>query len=193
MQRNIAASTVRQGFTLVEILAVMIIIVILMTFVIGAFSWVETSRREKAASLFVERISTGLQSYKADNGEFPDGDGGFDSSNAVYQVLFGDFNDDGIVDKDKKGTRNTIYVEELNPEQQKGSEALVSKVKGKFCLLDPWGEPYRYRIGFEQINTDGKLGKGQNPDFDFWSLGKDSKGNLTNSKEKENSDNIGNF
>ena len=182
----------RRGFTLVEILAVMFIIAILMTFVIGGFGWVETSRREEAAKAFVARISAGLQAYQADTGELPPGNATLDSSNAVYQVLFGDFDGDGFPDKEN-GVRNTIYVEELNPNQQKGKEPIVTMIKNKFCMVDPWGQPYRYRLGFQQINAKGDRGTGINPDFDFWSVGKDGKDNIKKEKDESNSDNIGNM
>lgn len=191
MKINKARKSLR-GFTLVEILAVMFIIAILMTFVIGAFGWVETTRREEAAKTFVARISAGLQSYQSDTGEFPDGNGSVDSSNAVYQALFGDFDNDGQPDKER-GVRNTIYVEELNPNQQKGGEATVALIKNRFCLLDPWGQPYRYRLGFQQMDSKGVRGTGMNPDFDFWSVGKDGKDNMKNEKDGSNSDNIGNM
>lgn len=181
-----------RGFSLVEILAVMFIIAILMTFVIGAFGWVETTRREEAAKIFVARIASGLQSYQADTGELPSGHGALDSTNVIYQTLFGDFDGDGYPDKEN-GTRNTIYVEELNPNQQKGSEAVVALIKNKFIILDPWGQPYRYRLGFQQVDSKGVRGTGINPDFDFWSIGKDGKENQKNEKDSSNADNIGNM
>jgi prepilin-type N-terminal cleavage/methylation domain-containing protein len=184
------------GFSLIEIMAVMFIIVILLTFVVGAFGWVETSKRERTAQVFVQRISTGIEEFRMDNGFYPDGDGSETSTNAVYQALMGDYNDDGLPDKDPKtGVRNHVYVEEINPSQQSKSEPNVSKYKKKFCLIDPWGTPYRYRLGFQERSKDGKgdYGKGQNPDFDFWSLGQDGKGNLEDNKLGVNSDNIGNM
>lgn len=184
----------RRGFSLVEILTVMFIIVILMTFVVAAFGWVETSKRERTAQVFVQRISSALEEFKMDNGFLPDGDGSESSTNTVYQALFGDYNEDGIPDKDPvTKARLPIYVEELNPLQQNKSEPYVVKFKGKFCLMDPWGAPYRYRLGFQEKDSKGAFGRGINPDFDFWSLGQDGQGNLTESNLGVNADNIGNI
>ena len=185
----------RKGFSLVEILAVMFIIVILLTFIVSSFNWVETSKRERTAQVFVQRISTALEEYQLDNGAYPDGNGAADSTNAIYKALFSDHDEDGIPDKDPEtNTRLHVYVEELNPLQHSGSEPTVAKHNKKYCLIDPWGTPYRYRLGFQEKDSKGAYGNGYNPDFDFWSVGKDG---LDNTKlgvaEGVNADNIGNM
>ncbi len=184
----------RRGFSLVEILTVMFIIVILLTFVVASFGWVEASKRERTAQVFVQRITSALEEFKMDNGFLPDGDGSDGSTNTVYQALFSDYDEDGLPDKDPvTKARLHVYMPELNPQEQNKGEPYVVKFRGKFTLMDPWGTPYRYRLGFQEKDSKGSYGKGANPDFDFWSLGKDSKGDLSESTLGANSDNIGNM
>ena len=97
------------------------------------------------------------------------------SSNVVYMALFGDHKNEGIPSRD-----TTIYNDELNPSTQPKSNPTVREVHVKskdgrpvtlYILADPWGSPYRYRLGSEQsipTRTDRaknlKMGNGLNPD-----------------------------
>ena len=66
-------------------------------------------------------------------------------------ALFGDHKNEGIPSRD-----TTIYNDELNPSTQPKSNPTVREVHVKskdgrpvtlYILADPWGSPYRYRLG----------------------------------------------
>ena len=118
-------------------------------------------------------------------------------------ALFGDYKNEGAPARDA-----TIYNDEMNPGTQPKSNPLVRQITvtkaGQqvplYILTDPWGSPYRYRLGSEQaLPTKSasaknlKMGTGQNPDYDFWSFGKDGDSDLRDPRAPENQDDIGNL
>ena len=205
-----------RGFTLMEILVVMVIIVVLATLTISIYTWLETRKNEQAAESIVRKIERGLSSYHNDHDRYPYGteapfrnhgaavaDGEEFSSNVVYMALFGDYKNEGAPARDA-----TIYNDEMNPGTQPKSNPLVRQITvtkaGQqvplYILTDPWGSPYRYRLGSEQaLPTKSasaknlKMGTGQNPDYDFWSFGKDGDSDLRDPRAPENQDDIGNL
>lgn len=181
-----------RGFTLIEVMVVVMIVVVLMSLVVGAMQWVKISRMEQQSRVMTQRVVLALNEFYNDNGFYPDGDGREESTKDLYAALFGDKDGDGVPDQDKKGKRSTIYMEELDPYHQ-GSEPLVMKHGNGYIMVDPWGTPFRYRIGFQQKDSRNREGTGKNPDFDFWSAGKDGVTDLKNNeKTGANEDDIGN-
>lgn len=180
-----------KGFTLIEILTVVFIVVLLLAITIGAFGWVETRKREESTKIIIKRIATELESYYADEGTYPDGNGNEASTNALYSVLFGDYENSGAPGENN-GVRNTVYYGELNPKQQ-GKAPLVTKIKNKYIIVDAWGAPLRYSLGFQEKDTKGGYGTGMNPSYDLWSMGADGKQETDPYKEgPANRDNITN-
>lgn len=200
-----------------EMLVVMVIIVVLATLVISIYTWLETRKNEEAANTIVRKIDMGMASYHSDHDRYPYGteapfqnhksavaDGGEYSSNVAYMALFGDFKNQGAPARDA-----VIYNDELNPSTQPQSNPTVREVNvtnkaGErvklYILTDPWGMPYRYRLGSSQSipskstgTANLKMGNGVNPDYDFWSFGKDGDSDLHNPSAPENQDDIGNL
>lgn len=206
-----------QGFTLMEVLVVMVIIVVLATLTISIYTWLETRKNEQATEAIVRKIEMGLESYHNDHDRYPYGteapfrnhgtavaDGGDYSSNVVYMALFGDHRNEGVPSKD-----TIIYNDELNPGTQPKSNPTVRQISVRskggepvtlYILTDPWGSPYRYRLGSEQAiptksakSKNLKMGNGFNPDYDFWSFGKDGDSDPKDPAAPENQDDIGNL
>ncbi len=160
----------RQAFTLVEVMVVVAIIVILMSLVIGGVGYIETKRREEGAKVTIGRLNMALEQYKTNTGLIPeDAKNPTLSSNQLYRVLFGDADNDGKTDEGA-----VVYYDDLDPNISKGQKGnrLVEKRNNVYVILDPWGQPYRYRRGFNEGNTNAR-----NPDFDIWSIGKDGRNN----------------
>lgn len=198
-----------RGFTLIEICVVIALLAILATFSWQANKMVNTRKMNETAKLQIEQMTRGLNAYRQDMGDqLPAGDGDEWSSHVLYSVLYCDENNDGEPDMDPKtGEPRIPYCEELSPGKRKGREiingipvrmAMVQKpgkrnqdVK-RLVIMDPWGIPYRYRLGYEMRDPESKhRGKGINPDFDIFSLGPDTLGNgRTNRGDDE--DNISN-
>lgn len=206
-----------QGFTLMEILVVMAIIVVLATLTISIYTWLETKKNEQTTEAIVRKIDMGMESYHNDHDRYPYGtespfrnqgiavgNGEEYSSNVVYMALFGDYKNQGVPQKDA-----IIYNEELNPSNQPKSNPTVRQINvtnkageqvSLYILSDPWGAPYRYRLGSSQSlpskSTNAanlKMGPGINPGYDFWSFGKDGDSDLKDLSAEENQDDIGNL
>ena len=128
-----------KGFTLMEILVVMVIIVVLATLTISIYTWLETRKNEQATESIVRKIEMGLESYHSDHDRYPYGteapfnnhgvavaNGEEYSSNVVYMALFGDHKNEGVPGRD-----TTIYNDELNPATQPKSNPTVREVHVK--------------------------------------------------------------
>jgi general secretion pathway protein G len=149
MNTNLSSNTPK-GFTLVEMLVTITIIVILAGLSLGGFSFVTQKQANAQAELQIKLLSKGLEEYKLDTGSYPAETGG---SNALFTVLY--FAGASVTPPEK------IYLSELDPvnKKQGWTEGTGAGTK----IIDPWGSEYIYRTG-----TTAK-----NPDFDLVSKGKD--------------------
>lgn len=187
--------TAKQGFTLVELMAVITIIVILAALVVGGMSFVTARQAKNKAQLQIALLSAAIEEYKLDTGRYPgvvdntpvDGK---NMTEELYEVLFYE----GYQASENPGGGTTgdeaskIYLAQLDPTSSKqGWVAVASTVPAKTKILDPWGREYRYRKG----------DNAQNPDFDIWSTGPDGETNPANSagglKDAKNRDDLKNF
>ncbi len=202
----------KRGFTLIELLIVIGLMALLGVGMWEAREFFEARKLETRAQNEVAMLEAGMNAFKADNGGLlPFGKGDEWSSHVLYRSLYCDENNDGAPDKEK-GTQalRDPYCESLaligsaaEQKEQRGIPCVKARVvvteqgakrkSGKYYLIfDPWGKPYRYRLGFEADAIErGHEGTGMNPDFDVFSLGPDSLGDgLTN--DGDNADNISN-
>jgi general secretion pathway protein G len=168
----------RSGFTLIELLAVITIIVILAGIVVGGLKFAQERQARDKAKLQVSLIEKALEEYKLDNGSYPAAANptGAGQSNMLYRALYWD----GASDATR--TRK-IYVPELDPATTK--QGWIEGTGASATIKDPWGQEYRYRAGNSAVN----------PDFDFWSVGKDGKTSTstTTPDNKDTRDDIRNF
>lgn len=187
--------TARQGFTLVELMAVITIIVILAALVVGGMSFVTARQAKNKAQVQIALLAKSIEDYKLDMGRYPgvaddspvDGTG---MSEELYEALFyqgyqAAENPEATTTGDEA---TKIYLAELDPTSSKqGWTGPASTVPVKTKILDPWGREYRYRKG---INA-------QNADFDIWSTGPDGETNPADSpgalKDPKNRDDLKNF
>ena len=168
-----------RGFTLVELLTVVTIIVILSGMVIGVSSFVNRKAAVSKATTQLELFNTQITNYQIDAGYYPtttEQDPEAKSGLIIYRMLYCDgVGPDGIVGTGDDGALDgrpdeglTPYLPDMDPNtnprnliDKKGTPLPVS-------VVDPWGNAWRYR------NQKGANDQ-QNPDFDLWSLGPDGK------------------
>ncbi len=141
-----------KGFTLIEMLVTITIIVILMSLAVAGFGYVNQKQASDQAKIQISLLSNGIEEYKLDNGVYPPtGD-----SNSIYKLLY--FNGANATPQGK------IYVSQLDPLNNK--QGWTEGTNANVTIIDPWGSQYIYRNG---ADADAK-----NPDFDLISKGKDT-------------------
>ncbi|MBK1832994.1 prepilin-type N-terminal cleavage/methylation domain-containing protein [Roseibacillus ishigakijimensis] len=155
---SLSQERTRAGFTLVEILVVISIMVVLMAMTFGIGGWAMKNAKVQKANTQVKLFENKLQEYEVDNGEFPPGDGSERSSISLYQTLY----ENGI----QNGTK--VYMPELDPDS---SDQFKRKIEKDGTILDPfkYKNPYYYLRGIDENGNE--VGNAFNPDFDLWSLG----------------------
>lgn len=165
--KTISYPAPNRGFTLIEMLVTITIIVILAGLTVGGFKFVTTKQANEQAKIQISLISNALEEYKLDKGEYPPGT---NSTTPLYKALYFD----GVQDDGSK-----IYLPELDPvnNKQGWTEGTGADVK----IIDPWGVEYIYR------NPPTV-----NPDFDLLSKGQDG---VTSDilTDQQNKDDITNY
>ena len=158
-----------RGFTVIELLIVMAIIVVLAGLVLGTYGYVQRKGSTSRAEAEIKAIEAACESYKADNGVYPraaatdtlDANTNFDpdaseyaaASLALYTALSGDSDADGAADSGKTYMPFKQQMLSLDP-----------TTKAVQYIRDPFGKSYGYSTANQ---TDSN--KGYNPTFDLWS------------------------
>jgi general secretion pathway protein G len=183
----------RSGFTLIELMAVITIIIILAGLVVGGMGFVTERQAKEKAKVQLALLSKALEEYKLDFGTYPPttnkggpftATAGSTTSSIMFDFLYFDSDRDGsggVGDADQK-----IYLPELDPVTSKQGWTTGTAGKGT-VILDPWGNQYCYRTATGTTGTANA--DTQNPDFDLWSMGKDGKSNK-DPKHADNRDDI---
>lgn len=188
------SSSLLRAFTLIELLTVIAIIAVLMALILGVGGMVQTKASRDRASAEIAALSTAMESYKADNGIYPQvedtdklvassaaksniaGSPTAKSSLALYVALSGDDADPASPDFRRTGDekQNPVYFE-FETKKNMVSLSSGNKVQG---LLDPWGDFYGYSTAYAKEIQDGvnPPTKGYNPTFDLWSFANSTDG-----------------
>lgn len=183
----------RRGFTLVEMLVVVAIIVILAGLTMGGLSFMTRNQATQKCKAQIGMLSSALEEYKMDFGRYPvandTGATADTGANVLYKALYWDSdNDSSGVGSD---TDQRIYLVELDPLSTKQGWRSAATASAANTIFDPWGANYRYRSG---VNATGVVNNDcKNPDFDLWSIGPDGKAGNAAGTDKEAQDNITNW
>lgn len=155
----------RSGFTLIEMLVTITIIVILAGLSLGGFKYVTAKQANSQAAIQIKLLEKAIEEYKLDNGVYPPQ--GTGSASLYTELYYKGVNDP---------TNNKIYLAELDPDNNKQgwTQGTVASVK----LFDPWGKEYSYK-------NPGTV----NPDFDLSSMGQDGETDSGGPKSKDDHNN----
>jgi general secretion pathway protein G len=171
------------AFTLIELLVVISIIIVLAGLVLATSGYVAAKGRRARAEAEIAAMSAALESYKADNGIYPqsaDTDALDPITDAkpsaspvpnkytkaslyLYEQVSGDSDGDRIVDAAK--SYFAFKPNQLNPSDQAQHVTFIR---------DPFGNSYGYSTA-KASNPAGTIG--YNPTFDLWSVADDTTGN----------------
>ena len=153
------------AFTLIEMITVIAIIAILAGLVLAINGLVQKKSATARADAEIRQLSSALESYKTDNGGYPQDStktDGLDARNTsvavdttiplgklaqsslyLYEALSGDTDGDGVIGNGADTGKNyaTDFWKPSRVGGQKDSNGKVNKVQ---YLLDPFGNPYGY-------------------------------------------------
>ena len=160
----------RSGFTLIEIMVVIVIITILVGIVIGASKYAQTKGATSRAKAEIAALETALEGYKSDNGVYPGSteipNNGTQNSILLYNSLatgpkrYFTFKANQVRDGG-----NMILVTINCPTVPTNYTVSVTNV----AVMDPFGMAYNY---FN--NPCGGGGQNNSATFDLWSYGPDN-------------------
>lgn len=175
----------RRGFSLMELIVVVAIIVVLAGLTMAGFGLANQQSARKQAKVQLGLIENALENYNSDNRSYPPHPDpmGEKGDEVLYKYLYYD----GFEARESGGV---VYMPEFDPENNAGTGKVKSgqkwmEGKGQQArVLDPWGQYWRYRSG----DSTGA----QNTDFDLWSIGPDGKTNA-DPKHPDCADDIRNF
>ncbi len=158
------------AFTLIELLTVIAIIAILAALLLQTAGYVQEKSGRSRAEAEIAALESALESYKIDNGAYPDGDGGDKSSKALITAL------------NPSDTTKKVYFE-IPAKMLAGYDRKTSygeNLTAANYLIDPFGNPYYYEY-------PGDIDRSGTNFFDLWSVGKQkSKSNPNEAKYIKN-------
>jgi prepilin-type N-terminal cleavage/methylation domain-containing protein len=197
-----------RGFTLIEMLTVMLIIAILASLILGVNSLVQSKAARARAEGEIKTLSMGCENYKVDNGTYPrnedtddldprdNGNPTNDKYHKACLYLYSALSGDTKPDKnpDFKPEEKTYLQDFFKPNvlsAKKDGNGKITEVK---YIQDPFGQCYGYSTAGAEEEEDflkelrknpsaarPASSKGFNSTFDLWSTG----GSLKGSTQKE--------
>jgi len=146
------------GFTMIELMLVIVIIAILAGMVTVGTQYARNKSRESATKQRIEVLQLTLEQYYQENGQFPQhvGNDPVENSRMLYTALSGDTSGNGQPDEG-----NRVYLQELlGSDVDPRSHTWVDATKGTPFIIDSFGNPFNYRSpGVENVQ------------YDLWSYG----------------------
>jgi len=140
------------GFTLIELLVVIAIIAILAGLILSTAGYVQKKGATSRAEAEVAALSAALESYKADNGDYPSGVNGSPSS----------------VNAPTNG--NAFLLTNLMPVSGKVYFEFNKGMTNAGNIVDPFGEQYGYYYQTNSSSSNSPVGLMNGSGFyDLWS------------------------
>jgi len=186
-----------RAFTLIEMLVVMAVIAILAALILSINGLVQGKAARTRADVEIRALSAGCDSYKADNGSYPqdkDKTDGLDprtigtpssyqaSSLFLYKELSGDTDADGRNEPNATPPEGKNYLPDFfTPQRLSGGQSSSGAMTSVSYIKDPYGNSYgystkgaaaeqQYRVDVSKDSSKTRpAGVGYNPTFDLWS------------------------
>lgn len=185
-----------RAFTLIEMLVVMAVIALLAAIILSVNGLVQSKAARARAEVEIKALGAGCDSYKADNGSYPQNTAATDaldprangsptsynaSSLFLYKELSGDQNANGRLETTETG--KNYLPDYFQPQRLGGTQGPSGAMTQVTYLKDPWGNSYGYSTMGAKADQDFRVkvttdaaatrttGKGYNTTFDLWSTG----------------------
>jgi type II secretory pathway pseudopilin PulG len=182
------APAATSAFTIIELLIVMSIIIVLAGLILATSGYVQKKGARSRAETEIAAISAALESYKADNGIYPQGNAAVANTTPPYDTdqLRANFDPEGgnpttvtfsnsgqylyrQLSGDSDGNPTTSSTSDTKNYLSGGLRPNMLNPKppnaGTY-IIDPFGNAYGYST-FETANPGSPYGN--NPTFDLWS------------------------
>jgi type II secretion system protein G len=146
-----------QGFTLIELITVMVIILIIAGLMIGVGGSAREAAKKRKAEVMIGSLEVAISMYDADTGQYPPDNEQTSSCESLYDHLINENHrpdDDGTITPPEIAGWRGPYMEFNDRDLNIGQTAIV----------DPWGNAYEYAVGPATGNTNS---------FNLWSYGPD--------------------
>jgi len=151
VRRGVAGWRVFSGFTLIELLVVIAVIAILAGLVLSTAGFIQKKGAMARAQAEIEALSTALESYKVEYGDYPQTNSytGSNGSQLLYNAL--------VLSNASLNPLGKVFFE---PSKGMLKSSNFSDTANYF--VDPFGSPYQYRAGSAATNSGTNF-------FDLWS------------------------
>ena len=162
------------GFTIMELLVVITIIVILAALILGTVGYVQKKAARSRAEAEIAAMSAACESYKADNGTYPSNsdttqlDARTNTSPSAYQSasLYLYESLCGVTSGARSETPTAKNYFSFKPNMLSPADQTQNIV----FIRDPFGNSYGYSTAYEADVAKGNPpSHGYNPTFDLWS------------------------
>jgi general secretion pathway protein G len=155
------------AFTLIELLVVIAIIAILAALVLNTAGYIQKKAARARAEAEIGALSTALESYKVEYGDYPTASGSegisaSNNANILYQAL--------VLSNATYNPSGKVFFE-----PSKGNSSTTNYTSPGNYFVDPFGQPYQYKY-------PGDANRSGTNFFDLWSFGGVS-GSKTNISE----------
>lgn len=193
--RHPTASRHQAAFTLMELLVVISIIALLAALTMGSFGYAQKAAMRNRTAAWHRAISSGLENYNSEFGEFPEcsGGGGAEefhgrsyntgSAKMLYQALSGDgSNMIKIAGGGADASNGKWEAEEKIMFTDMPKEMYTFQGQNLYMLLDAFSHPFQY--------TKGGTADAVNPTYDLWSYGEDEENTKSTDKGSKQSSKV---
>jgi prepilin-type N-terminal cleavage/methylation domain-containing protein len=181
----------QKGFSLTELLVVIVIIIVLAGFTIGALPGIYSRINRSNTEVFIEELESGISRYQIEYGNYPLNEpsgndpqaretSGVLGASILYKALSGDSDDDGEVNENEK-----VFVDKLAGKYNltlKTKRTIGNPSGGGYLIVDPFNSPIRYLA--EKPNKQGKK-LTMNPTYDIWSIVDTNPGDLSEKNQSK--------
>jgi len=166
------------GFSLVELMTVIGIMILLAGILIASLPGIQTRVNRNQVEAFIAEIESGLSKYQIDHGIYPQNPGGggdrdtagIEGASVLYKHLSGDWDENGTADiQENEDSDEKVYVAKLSYKENENSKNPRSDViGGEFMVIDTYGNPIRYLAEPPNIKPEERTTI--NPTYDLWSI-----------------------